>query len=215
MTEARPTETCVTRSSGARTDDPPGSDERRDRFVDRLEARIARRVPETLAALLHRMAGAPDDVPPRHFGVLSVQIENPLIEWLECQPRCLAEPLVHRFSIASHGDRLFRNGVEHLADGCRPVLDRSDDPLRDIVRMNVMQQLEPQIWQHQLIPPSYRREDVRIGVAEWIDRRPSRSDDVAGPEARRRKASEPRLPQQPRFDFRLVPPITVDGIGRV
>jgi hypothetical protein len=80
--------------------------------------------------------------------------------------------------------------------------------------MYMVDHLKPEVRQHQLVTMRYQRKDIWVRVADRIDGYPALADDMAGSEARRRKAGQTCLSQEPSFPLRLASAVGVDGITK-
>src|SRR5215471_17250082 len=107
-------------------------DERSHRLVDRLEARVTRIIPNPLATLCNRVARAANDVRAGHLGIVTREVEDPFLERLVSQAWLLSEPMVRRLGVSAKVYRLRRHGIEHLTNRCGAMLDRLNDPLRNV-----------------------------------------------------------------------------------
>ena len=110
------------------------------------------------SAFCDAAGGAPGDVFPGRGRVLGGVARLPLVEGPEDEPRLAAEPGGHRLGIAAERHRLRRDGVEGLADRGAPVGDRLHEHLGDVVGMDVMHRLEPEIRQGQFLAAGKRGE---------------------------------------------------------
>src|SRR5262249_39303129 len=147
-----------------RCGDPAGRNKRRNRFLYRFKTGKARTISKPLPTLIDGYARTPHDVAPRGFGVAFLQPELPLIVWRKRQPRLALEPAVHCFGIAPQRQRLWGDGIEYFANRCRSMFYRADDPLGNVIGMNVVKHFKPEIRQNQLLAASDRGKHIRIRI---------------------------------------------------
>ena len=98
-------------------------------------------ITKTLAAFLDGNAGTAHDMSPGGLGVAFLQTELPLIEGREGDSGFPSEPVVHRFGIATQCESLRRDSIEDLTNRRCSFFYGADDPLRNVVGMDVMQHL--------------------------------------------------------------------------
>jgi hypothetical protein len=152
---------------------------------------------------------------PGRFGVAFLQTEFPLVERREGESRFPIGPAVHCFGISTQGERPSRDGVEHFAYRIRSLFYRTDDPMRDIIGMNVMQHFELQVGQNKYFASGDQGENIGVRIGLRIDRNPTLANNVTWSKARGRKAISSSLQQKPRFDLRLVKAVGINSVCRV
>jgi hypothetical protein len=86
-----------------------------------------------------------------------------------------------------------RHGIKYFSDGGCPLLDCADDPLRDIVGMNVMHHFQPKVGQCKFIAVRDLGENVGVRIRLRVDGHPALANYMTWTEARRRETISARL----------------------
>src|SRR5450631_3449641 len=140
------------------------------------------------------------NVIPRDSGVLCRYALLPLFPRQETQPGVPIEPPCNTLRIPSQRDGRARNRVKRMPDGHVAALKRQEKCLRHILRMNVMNSLHPGIRKHKFRSTHERCKNLGVEVPGRIDRRPSRTDQMARMNHGDRKTSFRSLLKEPCFD---------------
>ena len=127
----------------------------------------------------------------------------PLFPGQEPQHGFPAEPTGHRLRIAQQRNGCGRYRVKTLAQGCSTILHRLLESLRDIIGVDMMDGLPPDIRQRDFFSRRQPEVHVRVKIPLRIQGRPAGADDVAGVNDGSREAIQPRFPQEVLFNQRL------------